>query len=161
MATMTPDSVESVVEGLAAKPSGYPFGASYIAQLAGVDVRDAYAELERLAARKDLERHFELISPSTGKALAEFRLGDKVPVGDTREPVGDDEAPFVISDDDIWISFSPTAKLRARVAATHKKKRPTPSLVSSLQQVRRILWSIGVKTRSEAQRRSMSSTTGH
>lgn len=147
---MTPGSVESVVERLAADQGGYPFAASYVAQLAGVGVDAAYAELERLAGQKDLERHFELISPSTGRALAEYGLGDKIPVGETYEPADDQEEPFVIAESDIWVSFSPTPKFRTRV---RQKKKLTMVLLSSL------LSGVARRIRSQARRRT-SSTMG-
>jgi hypothetical protein len=148
---MMPGPVERVVERLAADQDGYPFAASYVAKLAGVGVDAAYTELEQLATRKDLERHFELISPNTGRALVEYRLGDKIPVGEQYDHPDDQEEPFVIGKEDISVSFSPTAKLRNRVQ--QKKKRTTLSalLLSALL-------SSGVR-RIRSQRRHTSSTT--
>lgn len=169
-------SVQSIVEELAAEPGGHPFGASYIAKAAGIDVSDAYQQLEALVARHDLDRHVELISPTTGRSLQEFRVGDTMPVGNTYKPDRDDEEPFLVTDKDILISFSPTATLRAQAAYMQKKKQMTQPVGQSpqlpeLQELRaqlqatlaatqRALREIGSKIRSEARRRYTSSTTG-
>jgi hypothetical protein len=170
---VTADSVQNIVEQLAARPDAHPFGASYIAQRTGIDVADAYKQLEALAERHDLERHFELISPTTGRSLEEYRLGDTVPVGDTYEPESEEEEPFVVTPEDILISFSPTAKLQARARDTQKKKQstqiepPSPELQqlqaqlqATLIAVQRAMREIASKIRSEALRRFTSSTTG-
>src|ERR1019366_4607131 len=109
---------EQVVEQLAAD-EGHGFAASYVARRAGIPTEEAYRQLEALAQRGDLDRRFELISPTTGRSLVEYRLGDTVPSGCVYEPEYEDEEPFVITDNDIWITFAPTATLRTRVE--HKK----------------------------------------
>jgi hypothetical protein len=171
---MTTGSVQNIIEELAAQPDAHPFGASYIAQRAGIEVGDAYKQLEALAASHDLDRHFELISPTTGRSLEEYRLGDPLPVGDTYEPKIDDEEPFLVTREDILVSFSPTAKLQARARDAQKKKQPAHSierssselqelrahLQAALTAVQRAMREIGSKIRSEARRRSTSSTTG-
>jgi hypothetical protein len=169
------DSVQNIVEELAAEPNVHPFGASYIAQRAGIAVPEAYQQLEALAERHDLDRHFELISPMTGRSLQEFRLGDKVPLGDTYEPDREDEEPFVVTDSDILISFAPTARLQVRVGGgTQKKKQPThqregsspefqglrAQLQATLAATQRALREVSSKIRSEAHRRLTSSTPG-
>ena len=113
-ATVTTDSVQSIVEEFAAEPGAPRFRASQIVQRTGADVGDVYEQLEALAAHGDLERHFELCHPITGRPLEEFRLGDKVPVGDTYESEDGREEPFIVTADDIFISFSPTLTLRKR-----------------------------------------------
>lgn len=171
---MSTDSVLNIVEELAAEPDGHPFGASYIAQRAGIAVPEAYRQLEVLAERHDLDRHFELISPTTGRSLREFRLGDTVPLGDTYEPDREDEEPFVVTNNDVLVSFSPTARLRTRVGGTQKKKRPihrsqrsSPELQglrarlrATLAATQRALRGLSSKIRSEAHRRLTSSSTG-
>lgn len=165
-------SVQSIVEDLAAQQGGHPFGASYVAQRAGIDVPGAYEQLEALAQRGDLERHFELISPTTGRSLQEFHIGDELPMGETYESELDEEEPFVVGPEDILISFSPTERLRARAANMQKKKlasRPVESspelqrmraqLQATLAALQRAMREIAGKIRSEARRRSTTSTT--
>ena len=115
-------SVESVVETIAADRNAHPFGASYVAREAGVDVREAYRQLEDLAARHDLDRHFELISPFTGRSLRGFHLGDRVPIGEVFEPEEEDEEPFIVGEDNIWVTFSPTAQLQTKLARKKKQQ---------------------------------------
>jgi hypothetical protein len=151
-------SVECVVASIASDENAHPFGASYVARRAGVDVEEAYRRLEELAERHDLERHFELISPFTGRSLKGFHLGDKVPVGEVFEPEEDDEEPFIVTPTSIWVTFSPTAQFRAtltrkkkqaRVGAQHPSLPPQvqADLRRAVQESRRIARSLGEASR--------------
>lgn len=134
---MTPGSVQRVVEELAAEQDGHPFGASYVAERAGVGLEDAYEQLEALAERHELNRHFELVSPLTGRSLRSFRLGDKLPIGATYDPDRDDDEPFVVSPENILVTFSPSAELQTRVQK--KKDKGDPPSQSSRQRAQQIL----------------------
>lgn len=113
---MTPNEVDvdTVVEEIAAQSSDW-FRASYVARRAGVDTELAYRRLNELVDRGDLDVHFELISPHTGHTLATYRVGDKVPVEQRIEPDDDRESPFKVRDQDIWISFAATQRLRQQL----------------------------------------------
>lgn len=126
-------SVESIVAAIAADVNAHPFGASYVARKAGIDVAEAYRQLEDLATRHDLDRHFELISPLTGRSLQGFHLGDKVPIGEVCEPPEDDEEPFTITENDIWVTFSPTAQFRREIERKKKQAPPQQQLLTQTE----------------------------
>jgi hypothetical protein len=136
-----------------------------VARRAGIPTEEAYRQLEALAQRGDLDRRFELISPTTGRSLVEYRLGDTVPSGCVYEPEYEDEEPFVITDNDIWITFAPTATLRTRVE--HKKKLPIPpqgelkrlsaEMRAAVETIRQQVEAILGKIRSEVERRHTAS----
>jgi len=163
LAAVMASQVERIVEEIASDPAAHPFGASYVANRAGVSVDDAYKQLEALATKHQLERHFELVSPSTGRSLAWYRLGDTVPIGQEFQPPADtdDETPFVVSPDDILVTFSASESLRQKA---QKKTQDPPGRGKpprlALNRIQSAVEDVERRIRSAVRRRSTSSTMG-
>jgi hypothetical protein len=114
-------TVEKVVEDLAAN-GAEGFHASYVAREADVPTGDARSRLARLVDSGDLQENFELVCPSCGRTIATFRRGDRLPLGELH-PCGICGAePFVVSEADFVISYTPTQSFLSKLLRDGRAK---------------------------------------
>jgi len=99
--------VVEFVQSLAARDRRR-FRASYVADQTSVAVDQVRRDLMDLVTIGDLVVNFEVISPESGETLKVFGAKEEIPASLSDE----DGEPFEVSEGLIWVSFSPTSKLK-------------------------------------------------
>lgn len=98
------------------------FRASFVAQHTSVAIDQVRRDLMDLAKIGDLVANFEVVSPESGETLRSFREREEIPT--TLEDA--DGELFEVNEQLIWVSFSPTAKLRDDAAGSAKAQAGQP-----------------------------------
>jgi hypothetical protein len=130
-------SVREIVQDLAAE--GYErIHASYVAKRAEVSAPAARHSLAKMVADRDLSERFELVCPNCGRTLATYTSGEALPIGATVECHSCDIGSFVVSLNEIWITYTPTPRLYARSirAAKRAGQKKALQVTQKLRQVK-------------------------
>ena len=99
--------------------------ASYVAERAGVPVAAAREDLVRLAEVGDVDMRFEVMCPSDGRTVKTFGVGEELPATLFDFDCNGGE-PFDVTDQLIWVSFTPSSSLRDEVE--RDAEQPTPKV---------------------------------
>jgi len=80
----------------------------------------------RLVDAGDLEVGFEIACPEDGRTIAIYRAGEALPIGEVLDCEACGEG-HRITEDDIWVTFTPTYRLSARLGRADSIPKATPS----------------------------------
>ena len=109
------------------------FRAGFVAARAGVPVEDARRDLLRLVSVGMLLMNFELLCPDDDTTVATFSARDQIPATFSTEECGEG-AEFEVTPELIWVTFTPTDKLRTEVEREHASSEDAAPPGKSLSQ---------------------------
>ncbi|HEX4188576.1 MAG TPA: hypothetical protein VHY83_11815 [Solirubrobacteraceae bacterium] len=112
---MSADPILKIVEELTDEGTD-GFRASAIARQLGLTVEQVSPVLLGMVSDGRLRLRSDVICPDNGRTIRSYWQGEQLPIGKTvqSDRCASDE-PFVVTRDEIWITFVPTEKFRVAV----------------------------------------------
>jgi hypothetical protein len=88
-----------------------------------VSPADAHKELEQLRVDGLVDVHVEILCPECDRTLRVYDLGQEIPLGELIEDESCEGQPFEVTEDDLFLTYSPSKELLLQVNRTGRSDR--------------------------------------